>query len=167
MHVCDVTARPTANLEFRNCLVRHDPLICVTWVIPMCDVTHSYVWHDSFICMTWVSRMWDMTHSCAWHESFICVTWVIHTCDMSHSYVTHDSDRHSGLRRSLDALSCRCLCAKEPLFIAIQGATDDRKIIRCLYLQVSFHKRAPNWRALLQKMTTKIRQGIQWVFATL
>ena len=35
--------------------------ICVTWLIHMCDMTHSYVWHDSFIrlvsdiiCSLWV-----------------------------------------------------------------------------------------------------------------
>ena len=25
----------------------------VTWLIRMCDMTHSYVWHDAFICVTW------------------------------------------------------------------------------------------------------------------
>jgi len=29
------------------------PLLCVTLLIHMCDMTHSYVWHDSFICVTW------------------------------------------------------------------------------------------------------------------
>ena len=42
----------------------HDSFICVTWLIHMCDMTHSYVWHDSFIYV--------------WHDSFICVTWLIH-----------------------------------------------------------------------------------------
>jgi len=41
--------------------VWHDSFICVTWLIHMCDMTHSYVWHDSFICVT-------------------CVTWLIHVC---------------------------------------------------------------------------------------
>jgi len=27
------------------------------------DMTHSYVWHDSFICVTWLIHMYDMTHS--------------------------------------------------------------------------------------------------------
>jgi len=26
--------------------------ICVTWLIYICDMTHSYVWHNSFICVT-------------------------------------------------------------------------------------------------------------------
>jgi len=58
--------------------------ICVTWLIHMCDMTHSYVWHvihDNVIH--------DMTHSYVWHDSFICVTWLIHMCDMTHSYVWH------------------------------------------------------------------------------
>ena len=69
---------------------------CVTWLIPMCDMTRSYVWHrthsyvwrDSFICVTWLIHMCDMTHSYVSHDSFICVTWLIHMCDMTHSYVS-------------------------------------------------------------------------------
>ena len=84
-------------------------------------MTHSYVSHDSFICVTWLIHMCDMTHSYAtWpishthtHEqvfdtaeiemsasnyvasfqkfphthiqdSFICVPWLIHMCAMTH-----------------------------------------------------------------------------------
>ena len=65
--------------------------ICVTWLIHMCDVTHSYVWRDWFICLTWLIHMCDMTDSYVWHDSFICVTWLIHMCDVTHSYVRHDS----------------------------------------------------------------------------
>jgi len=46
--------------------MRHDSLICVTWLIHMCDMTHSYVWHDSFICVTWFIHMCDMIHSYVW-----------------------------------------------------------------------------------------------------
>ena len=72
--------------------------ICVTWLIHMCDMTHSYVWHDSFICVTWLIHMWDMTHRDVCHDScicvadsFICVTWRIHVRDLTHSNVRHDS----------------------------------------------------------------------------
>jgi len=27
------------------------------------DMTHSYEWHDSFVCVSWLIRMCDMTHS--------------------------------------------------------------------------------------------------------
>ena len=36
-------------------------------------MTHSYVWHDSFLCVTWLIPMCDMTHSYVWHDSFLCV----------------------------------------------------------------------------------------------
>jgi len=36
----------------------------------------SYVWHDSFISATWLIHLCDMTHSYVWHDSFICVTWL-------------------------------------------------------------------------------------------
>jgi len=71
--------------------VRFDSFICVTWLIRMCDMTHSYVWHDSFTCVTWLIHMCDMTHSYVRHDTLICVTWHTHMCDMTHSYVWHDS----------------------------------------------------------------------------
>ena len=73
------------------CNMWHDSFICATWLIHMCDVTHSYVQRDSFICATWLIHMCDMAHSYVWHGPFICVTWPIHMCDMTHSYVCHDS----------------------------------------------------------------------------
>ena len=80
----------TLMFYFRACPLV-DSVMCVTRLIHMCDMTHSYVRHDSFICVTWLIHMCDMTHSYVWHDSFICVTWLIHMCDMTHSYVWHDS----------------------------------------------------------------------------
>jgi len=94
-----------------------DSFICVTWLIHMCDMTHSCVRHDSFKCMqmcdlthsnvchdSFHSVMCDMTHSntvhifvflYVWHhsptvrlKSFICVTRHRYVCDMTHPYVT-------------------------------------------------------------------------------
>jgi len=48
--------------------------IRVTWLIHVCDMTHSCVWHDSFMCVTWLIHGCDMTHSHVWHDSFTCVT---------------------------------------------------------------------------------------------
>jgi len=61
----------------------HDPCTGGTWLIHMCDMTHSRVWHDLFTCVTW------LIHVC--EDSFTCVTWLIHMCDMTHSHVWHDS----------------------------------------------------------------------------
>ena len=69
----------------------HDPFICVTWHIDMCDITHSYVWRVSFICVKWLIHIYDTTHSHVWRESSIYVAWLIHICDMTHSYMWHDS----------------------------------------------------------------------------
>jgi len=63
----------------------------LTWLIHLCDMTHSCVWHDSFMCVTWLFHMCDMTPSYVSRDSFICVTWLIHMCDMTRSYVWHDS----------------------------------------------------------------------------
>jgi len=43
--------------------------ICVTWLIHMCDMTHSYVRHDSFACAT---------QSYMRHDFFIYTTWHVH-----------------------------------------------------------------------------------------
>ena len=67
-----------------------DTFICVTLLIYMCDMTHSYVWHDLFICTTWLIHMWVLTHPHVRHDSFVCATWRIYI-DMTHWYVRHDA----------------------------------------------------------------------------
>jgi len=49
----------------------HDSFKCVTWLIQMCDMIHSYVWHHSLISVTWLIHMCAMTHSHVWRDSFI------------------------------------------------------------------------------------------------
>jgi len=71
-----------------------DSFVYVTWIIYMCDMTHSYVRHDAFICVSWRTHMCDMTHSYMCHDAFICVPWRIYTRDMTHSYAWHDSHNH-------------------------------------------------------------------------
>ena len=77
--------------------MRDDSVICVTWLIRMCDMTDSYVWHDAFICVppfirvTWRILVCDMTHSYVRQDSFICVTLLICMCAMTHSHLWHDS----------------------------------------------------------------------------
>jgi len=61
-------------------------LICVTWLIDMCAMTHWYVWHDSLICVTWLIDMCDMTHWYVYNRArsvssvdpaghYLCVAW--------------------------------------------------------------------------------------------
>jgi len=56
--------------------------LCVTWLIYIHNLTHSYVWHDSFICVAWLIHMCDMTH--------LCVTCLIYT----HNNITHSLQDH-------------------------------------------------------------------------
>ena len=73
---------------------RHVPHICAKTLIHMCDwnwlcVWHDsfHVWHDSLVSVTWLIHMCDMTHSYVWHDSFISATWLMHMCDMTRRYV--------------------------------------------------------------------------------
>ena len=50
--------------SFLICITR---FMCVTWLIHMCDMTHSYVRHDAFICVTWLIHM-CATESCICYE---------------------------------------------------------------------------------------------------
>ena len=69
--------------------VRHDSFsfTCVTRLIDACDMTHSCVWHDSSICVTWLIHVCDLTRLCVWQDSSLSATWLIDMCDMMHWYV--------------------------------------------------------------------------------
>ena len=59
-------------------------MMCTTWIVYMCDVTHSCIWHDPFICVTWLIHICGMSQLYVRHDSCMC-------CDITHSYVQHDS----------------------------------------------------------------------------
>jgi len=86
--------------------MRHDSLVhtlgalmwimshsCVTWLIHMCAMTHSYVWHDVLVhtlgALTWmchVTHEWVMSHTYTWVMSPI---WMSHVTHIWVSHVTH------------------------------------------------------------------------------
>jgi len=55
------------------------------------DVYEANTVTNTFLSVTWLVHICDMTHSYVWHDSFICVTWLIHLCDVTHSYARLDS----------------------------------------------------------------------------
>ena len=57
--------------------VSHASFICVTWLVCLYHMPHSYVSHDSFVCITCLIHMCHMTCSSVLHASFICVTWLV------------------------------------------------------------------------------------------
>ena len=86
--------------DMTHLYVWHDSLICFTWLVHMCRLTHSYepydilhpyAWQDLSTCVTWLIHMCDTTYLYRWHGSLICVIWLIHMRDTSHSYAWHDS----------------------------------------------------------------------------
>jgi len=124
--------------------VWRDSFTCVTWLIHVCDVTHSYVWHDAFMshdvgcpvvailrCVTWLIHVCGMTHSCVWHDSFICVTWPIHeswcelpcvdhseVCGMIYSRVCHDSLTCVTWHVDMWDITCACVLHDSVLCVA-------------------------------------------------
>jgi len=74
------------------CVLWHDSFICVTWLIHMCDMTHSYACHDSFI-----SQRLPHCHMCttphSLHQRYlkffscppICVCIILHTYIRPHT----------------------------------------------------------------------------------
>ena len=56
--------------------------ISVTWLIYMCDTTHSYVWYHFFFGLIYKCAM--TVPGDVWHVS-------IHKCNLTHLHVWHDS----------------------------------------------------------------------------
>ena len=51
--------------------ISHYLFECMIWLNSYTwDMTHSYVWHDSLICVTWLIDMCDITHWYVWNDSF-------------------------------------------------------------------------------------------------
>ena len=69
--------------------------MCVTWLIHMCDVAHSYVWHDSYMCVTWLFHLtyahyWVLSRG-KWREASnpcpCCGLW--QQWDMTNGWMSH------------------------------------------------------------------------------
>jgi len=66
---------------------------CLTWLIHMCDMTHSYVWRDSFICHITLptspqgKRRGVAPHTHEWGTWIPCLIhiWTSHVIWMSHA----------------------------------------------------------------------------------
>ena len=73
-----------------NCVLQCVAVCCsvLQCVAVCCSVLPCVADHQHFIMYwTWLIHLCDMTHSSVWHDSCICVTWPIHLCDMTHSSV--------------------------------------------------------------------------------
>jgi len=90
----------------------HDLLIIsVTWLVDMCDMTHSCVWHDT--CAWWCIHVCDMTHSYVCQDSFTCCAgsrwcihmshWTSHVTPMSHVTPIDESCHTHGRRWAADS----------------------------------------------------------------
>jgi len=86
-HMNDVTLTWLLSIcDMSHSYVCRVSCICVMGLIHTCDVTHSYVWCDSFICVMWLR---SFPNVCI--ISDLCLTWLFSICDMAHSYECRDS----------------------------------------------------------------------------
>jgi len=71
-------------------MVWHDPFICETWLILMCDMPHPHVCNMTqfYSCREGQSRAIGML----WHDPLTCVTWLIN--------VVYPTTHHHARRRS-------------------------------------------------------------------
>jgi len=64
--------------------IKNESCRIFTWLIHMCDTTHSCVpWHIHMRDMD-DSIMRTVSHSYAWHVAFMFVAWLMNTPDMTH-----------------------------------------------------------------------------------
>jgi len=148
--------------------VWHNSLVCATWLI-------SSMCADE-ICVPWLIATCDMTHSMCvmthWYHPHI---WIWH--DLYHPYVLwsvtlskHDSHSYmwamSHLNESREVHIAKSHVTWSTLHISIMNSicTETLSIMSVVYrvakthrmpykLQVIFHKRATNYRVLLQELT--------------
>ena len=68
----------------------HDSLMCVTWLVDVCDMTH------------------DRTRWCVWPDSLMCVTWLVDVCIPSEWCANRKNDTRA--RVTHVHLRCTCMC---------------------------------------------------------
>jgi len=135
-----------------SCSVLQCVAVCCsgTWPIQSIFICHTCLLHTCIhTTSTFVYGAWLIQSKFAW------VTWLSHTC-------THVTSRFT---RGIWLIQSKFACSKWPFLSGIAYGTwiidkcalvtGWRRPIWCLKLQVIFHKRATNYRALLQKMTYK------------
>jgi len=108
IHMCDTMVMHCIWCHTYEWVMSHIWKEYVTWLIHICDMTHSYVWHDSFICVTWyvwhdhcdtiVMRcIWVMSHKSMRHVTFINESCHTYAWVMSHievSKITHMNESY-------------------------------------------------------------------------
>jgi len=56
-------------------------------------VTHSYVRHDPLICVTWLIHIQEVPAMNIASQRLSCVTWLTHWIDMTHSFICNNDRR--------------------------------------------------------------------------
>jgi len=114
----------------------------VAWLVHICDMTYSYVHHDSVVWVATAKLTGRKVLYESWRGVFTSLLQCVTVCcsDMVHAHVWYDLF-------DLNIFMTWLMCMSD------RQNTGWRSCIGCLKLQVSFRKRATNYRALWRKMT--------------
>jgi len=75
------------------------------------------MWHDSFTCVTWLISICDMTHSHVWHDLLVHVTWLISICDMTMGWLRLVRSIKSWVSFAKEPYKKDCILQKRPIFL--------------------------------------------------
>jgi len=110
--------------------VRHDSM---TWLVHVCDITHSPARHGSFVCMVWLIYVCAVTHSYARPHSIIYATWLIFL--RVRLLVSKDLHQRSAVQNIFWHQTSSAFYHKSPTFVPHLNSTCRHCFICKIYLE--------------------------------
>ena len=99
----------------------------------MRDKTHSHVWHDSILCVTWLISMCDMTQSYARHNALVYVRMRVrvYVCVRAHAWICVRVRACACVRVCARVCACVHVCVRVHVCMRVCGCARV-----CLYVCV-------------------------------
>ena len=78
----------------------HDSFTRVVWYMQI-HAARLHAWHDADMCVTWLICMCEMTHSYAWYDAFMCIKRLCNSCNTLQRSATLCSTQCTTLQHAL------------------------------------------------------------------